>query len=483
MSTPPSPEQILAGALASALEQLGIDEARFAALGIEQRRLALCEALFRIGKRVADDVRWLHEGFIFKPTLASYSPDHIDAHYKLLHALTGLVCLGQTAYLRPFVSYLSFPEPRWAMKVDAVLQAITRQPMRRPVYRIPQQRVLGRWRRWAVGLSPVPKVSDYSTSVLRYPSRVRLHWNAYMHNEDSDALWLLSTATSGPASAQYFDHRSAAICATQLYPDFRPATLRRFVDRLDDLLQTQPDARQAHYETIVASLRDHVADSKHSTRQLLTALFDDVDGSHLHPRCVVIMFRVFATQRDELPLAEHMVRWGFKDRAPADHWPALGDIVLKRIDSNSVIRVLDFKSTARFAPTEAVASGLDPLIHQMVALYVRSLVSSELWNLSLASGVPRPSRSTIRDTVNRQWDVHNRFIRSLTRFRDSEDPDCRRLAGWMSEFLRLRLEHKDEIDHSLEKGDAGNTLKKYRRLIDRYLKWGAAGLKSLRASN
>src|ERR1051326_1489392 len=129
--------QAVSVAFYRSLKSLEIEPTRFRALPLRQRRLALCEAIYQTAKQVSINIKWYEDrSDLQSKKLWDYSPDDIAQHQTIVDALIALVCLGESGFVRPLITYLSFPEPRWSILIDSLLRAISYEGIRGSTFRL-----------------------------------------------------------------------------------------------------------------------------------------------------------------------------------------------------------------------------------------------------------------------------------------------------------------------------------------------------------
>jgi hypothetical protein len=147
---------VLADALETALENLGVDSRRFQEAPYMSRRRALVEALYRLPKELLQEFDFFKDcSSLSVRKTEDFSEEQLRNHQQMMNLLIALVCLGECQYLKPLTIYLSFPEERWSIRILPLLEIFSGKKLGESVYRVPNEEEVSTWRIWAMDLPDI----------------------------------------------------------------------------------------------------------------------------------------------------------------------------------------------------------------------------------------------------------------------------------------------------------------------------------------
>jgi hypothetical protein len=421
-------------ALDSALEQLGIQRVRFIALGPEQMRLALCEAIFASVKELDAAANWaLSAAHFGGKTLADFSLEEIDQHFKLVHALIALACLGESAYVRPLTTYLSFPEPRWSLLIEPVLRALADGKRSSMQHGLRSPGVLRRWRKWAAGLPLSPALP---TAIYHRQGASDVHWDVTFRHDSLDSLWLVSGNQWRDERSEFFDADQARTCARTFFKDLDSSRFDSFVTALNAYLVSSDEVTFASCETIAACIRDRV--TQLDARAALLENWNTTFKS-LSPRTHFLLFHVLKPARGDIRLATYLANALVPD-VPADERLAVLGVIRQKpgLDVATLVLRACSDRTSISSSTRDVLKDVEPLVSRLVSISLRRALTDDTHNLCLLANEDASGREELGATISIQRRRLERYFRQIGELSESPEQWPRTVALVVTELLQGR---------------------------------------------
>jgi hypothetical protein len=408
-----SRDEVLAAALDGALEQLSIQRTRFSALGPDACRLAISEAVWQSVRDLNVGANWPLQSVHFSgKTTADFTIQEIQQHYRLLNALVALVCLGDSSYIRPLVTYLSFPEPRWSLIIEPVLRALSRNTPP-SVERLRSALALQFWRRWAAHLS--------ASATLR---RVRLRGshdheaecNFATRKDSLDSLWLVSSHVWLEEEGYYFRPEQARSCR-----GFQKLLIEHnyegFLDSLNAQLEGNDLIAYANCDTLISELRDVLNST--SRAALLSVWSDAATSKRITPRTSAIMCRILKREGNVAALARQVTDWHLGANAGASQRRAVQFVFSHDTKLKAIFDVLDSFHSQPDENTQRVFDDLLPIVQHLVATGFRQALLIDTQNLCLLANESASGWRRLSAGVGRMRADFDRDVQRLATLHES----------------------------------------------------------------
>jgi hypothetical protein len=420
------------------LRSLEIEPARFRSLPIKQRRLALCEAIYKTAKQVSSEIRWYEDrSSLHSKRLWDFSPEEITQHQIIVDALLALVCLGESAFIRPLVTYLSFPEPRWAILISSLLRAISARGIRGSTFRLPSDEERSRWRKWAIEEVEFPSLRDYSYMLLSEIGSEEIKWNIDISEQVESALLRVRNEFF-ETDWKYYDNKQADYCNRFLYRSLKSYDYGAFADLLEGFVSRNP--QQGNFTTLVACISDSINELQLSKSALKESWLDVVSDRKVSSRTGAILYQILVYPKTNRPLARSFGRRLFSDEIDLNTLAAVADILMQSQSVDSIYRITKALSVIDGLPEKSRERFLDlvPTISMIFLLWVSNLSSRELESLCILGSEEPNRRGALLESVIRNFQSNDDALVKFLMFEHSPNPDCQAFAGQIKRFLEFR---------------------------------------------
>lgn len=462
------PRDVVSAALHGAMERLGIESARFRAMPSSQRRLALCEAIYRTASKGTVGSSWIKERAELGQTpIERFSPEQIQQHRIVVDALTALVCLGESTFVRSLVSYLSFPEPRWSITIDSVLRAVVFGESD-PPYRLPNQTNLCEWRQWAVKQRLQPKMSNFSEYLITQMGAEEETWHERTSRDASGVTWLALARPNVAPAWHCFSEPQAYFCAHSLYPALDESDARRLVGALDAYLKEHLHAK--NFGTLVACLSDELPHRRLRLDDLTTYCLSATHDRSISPTCAVLVYQAVSAGRGNKELTRSFADALFGSQGSR----RLRRIATFFLEDSSTTRAIHsiawtFRRTERFP--DRVARALDELAPRatgMIFRWLSRLFATEVESACLVGLETPAARSTLISWATHRFKRHDKALLHLSYLCDSSDASYRKIGTQVGELYKRRWRVRAELSKR-SYTDPRALLSEYEALLDDWL--------------
>lgn len=431
--------EAISNAFDSSLQNLGIEITRFRAMPLEQRKLAFREAIIKIAGPKINEIDWLEDrSELHDKELWDFSPEQILNHQIIVNALIALVCLGEATYVRPLITYLSFPEKRWSILIEPVLKAVLKKSIQGPIYRLPNKSNLSKWHIWALNQSYEPYLEDYSMILLTKLGEEKVKWYHYQSNETSDSSWLVSKDEFKNSKWMYFNDYDANYCALRLYPELESNNFYKFIINLDEHIKEHPFER--NYDTLVSCIRDKMSESNLSNRKLKRCYLKAVQEKNISPLTIAITFRVFPSSTKNRRLANQVAKKMAGTDSDRLIISIVSDLLTKSVNDKAVYRLVNFCSNIdeMSEMKKNLVFDLNPLISRHLNHWLSNLFFNESESLCLLGSEDQHNREDLFELLKDQFKKNDKSLLKLTQFQKSSDDKCQWLGNKFEELYDLR---------------------------------------------
>lgn len=419
------------------LDYLEIQPARYKRLPLRQRRLALCEAIFSTARRVVEPLNWyLDRSDLHSKRLWDYSPDQIRRHQTVLDSLIALVCLGETSFVRPLVTYLSFPEQRWSITIDSVLRAISEEPMKGPLFRLPSESDKAMWRKWAVDRSEPLGLNDFSTSLCAQIGVDDITWHspsAYGFTASS----LINWDQFLDVSWKYFDEKQAKFCK-KLYVPLREQKFKEVAESIDAFVSDYP--REGNYNTIVSCLNDLIDESDLPRPAIKQHWILLAGNRKISPKAVAVLFQVLDYSKRDRSLAREFGEKMLGSDLNFHLLRCVTDLLVQNTSAPSIYRMVKTYSDLDDCrdQTRVLLLDLAPMFRTTVIVWLSNIFSTELEDICILGSEAPSKRKPLLDSIDKALRANNRAIMRLSVFEHSANTDCKTLGQYMRKYFEFR---------------------------------------------
>lgn len=452
-------------AFSRSLKSLEIEPVRFRALPFRQRKLAMCEAIYKTAKHVSGELSW-HEdrSDLHARKLWDFTIDQIVQHQTVVDALIALVCLGESSFVRPLVSYLSFPEQRWSILIDSVLKAVAIEPTRGPIFRIPNDRELHAWRKWAIDTSEPPALRDYSDILLSNIGIEEIRersFQAYL-SKSTESSSLINRNEFFQADWEYFDQKQASFSSSNLFPLLKSYEFERFALFLEDFVRENPS--EGNFNTLVACTNDWISElrlTKSKLRQNWLALLSERDVSS---RTGAVLFQILVYPQKDRALARTFGKKLLRGERDLYVLAVISDIITQSQSPVAINRMARAYSAIDDLSDQlqSTLNELSPMASTTLRLWIKNLVSREIENVCIVGGEKESKqRVALIESMNRVLRSHDHAIWKLRVLSESPNSQCREFGRQIKLFFEMRR----EIFGDFMEEDRNTS-----RLVSRYVK-------------
>ncbi len=458
---------MLSVAFARSLKSLEIEPGRYRTLPLRQRRLALCEAIYKTAKLASREIDWYADrSDLRSKQLWDFTPDQIAQHQILVDALIALVCLGESSFIRPLVTYLSFPEPRWAILIDSVLRAVTAGGIRGSTFRLPNEAERSSWRKWAIDHTEVPRIRDYSEILLSDIGVEDIKWRYRYVPDATEYSFLVARNEFLETDWKYYDEQQADFCTHVLYWPLKAYDYSSFAGSVEAFVKKNP--LEGNFTTLVACVNDWINELGLPKSTLKHDWLTLVSNKEVSSRTSAILFQILVYPKKDRVLARDFANHLLRDEAgpyTADlhTLTAITDILTQSQSASSVYRVAKALSDIDELPrgSRDTLLGLDPMISMMFLLWISNLSSREIESLCILGAESPSLRHSLLDSIARTFRSNSQTLIKLGAFENSPNPSCQRFALQMKYFYKLRKPFVRDLPR-IEQSTSG--------LVSRYLK-------------
>lgn len=429
------------------LNYLEIEPARFKTLPLRQRRLALCEAIFSTAHQVDRGLNWyLDRSELQSKKLWDFSPEQIRKHQTILDSLIALVCLGETSFVRPLVTYLSFPEARWSITIDSVLRAISEEPMKGHLFRLPSESDKGMWRDWVVGQLASSELKDFGTSMSSQIGIDDIRWHDSSSYGPANSS-LINGIEFLDLNWKYFDDNQARFCG-DLYELFSARKYNEVAESIDIFVNNHPS--EGNYNTIVTCLNDWIDKSELSRPAIKQRWIVLTSKRRVSPKTVAVLFQVLDYSKKDRRLAREFGKKMLgRDEVNLHLLQSIIDLLIQNRSASSIVRVAKtYSDIDQFHDqTRNILLDLAPMFSTSIIVWLSGLFSTEVENICILGAEYPPKRKPLLDSIVKTMQANNRVVLKLKVFEHSANPECQRLGRYMREFYEFRTPFEDQLEN------------------------------------
>lgn len=455
--------KVVAVAFDRALRGLEIEPTRYRALSLKQRRLALCEAIFSTARNVSKGIDWyVDRSDLRSKQLWDFSPDQITQHQIAVDALIGLVCLGEFSYVRPLITYLSFPESRWTILIDSLLRALSPEGIRHSVFRLPTDSERARWRRWAIEHPDPINFRDYSYVLLSDLGTDQVDWNLLVTEAEDSSLLKVQNEFFG-TYWKYFDERQADYCGRFLRSPLKSYDYRTFAELVERFVAANPN--EANFTTIVACASDWINEF-HLTKSALKDDWLNLIDEGLSSRTTAILYQILVYPKRDRRLARDFGKRLFSDEIDIQTLTCVTDILTQSQTDTSLYRLGRTLSLLDDLPSQSRKRIEDfmPTITMICSLWVTNLYSRELESLCILGAEDPKRRSALQELIQQCFHANDHTLLRFIVFERSPNEQCRTFG----QRIRLFYNHRRPLEERLREtlADTSSLVLQYVKLLE-----------------
>lgn len=435
--------EAISAAFTRSLKSLEIEPARFRALPLRQRKLALFEAIYTTAKQVSCDLKWYEDrSDLQSKHLWDFTVDQIAQHQTIVDALIAFVCLGETSFIRPLVSYLSFPEPRWSILIDSVLRAVTLEPMRGSLFRIPNDGEIFAWRKWAIENPELQQSKDYSDILLSDIGMDNVAKNYFFTQiaYPAETSFLINRNEFFQSDWKYFDEQQASFCRHALYPQLKSYEFDRFAQSIETFVLENP--RESNFNTLLACTNDWISEFRLTKSMLKQDWLALISRKGVSPRTGAILYQILVYPRRERKLAREFGKELLSATGANVYLLAvITDILTQSQAATAIHRIAKAYSDIDNLPsqTRTTLFELGPMASTSINLWTKNLLSREIESLCILGGEKHPKRrGLLRDEIVALLKSNDQSLLRLRVFNDSPNPECQNFAKQVEQLYELR---------------------------------------------
>ncbi|MEO6149725.1 MAG: hypothetical protein ABIN95_12855 [Mucilaginibacter sp.] len=116
-------ESTLREVFLDSMESIGLNTVKYDHLPFNLRRTNMSYHIYNEISQCINEVNLKDDSF-YEKELYHFTKGEIENHYKTLNGCIALVCLGHTNYSKLLLTYLDFPEARWTIKINYLLNSL-----------------------------------------------------------------------------------------------------------------------------------------------------------------------------------------------------------------------------------------------------------------------------------------------------------------------------------------------------------------------
>ena len=455
--------KVVAIAFDRALRGLEIEPTRYRTLSLKQRRLALCEAIFSTARNVSKGINWwIDRSDLQSKQLWDFTPHQITQHQIAVDALIGLVCLGEFSYVRPLVTYLSFPESRWTILIDSLLRAMSPEGIRGSLFRLPTDAERARWRKWAIEHPDPTNFRDYSYVLLSDLGTQQVDWNLLVTEVEDSSLLKVQNESFG-TDWKYFDEKQADYCGRYLRSPLKSYDHKAFAELVERFVAANPD--EANFTTIVACVSDWINEF-HLTRSTLKDDWLDLVHKGLSSRTTAILYQCLVYPKRDRSLARVFGKRLFSDEVDIQTLTTVVDILTQSQSDTSLYRIGRTLSLLDDMPSHSRKriEGFMPTITMLCSLWVTNLYSRELESLCILGSEDPKRRSTLQELIQQHFHANDHTLLRFVVFARSPNEQCKTFG----QRIRVFYENRRSLEERLKElvTDTASLVEQYFKLVE-----------------
>jgi hypothetical protein len=450
------------------LEDLGIEPVRFHAIPPQQRKLAIREAIYNITGQKITEIDFLLDRSDFQSKqLGDFSPEQIRQHKTVIDALIAMVCLGDTTFIRPLITYLSFPEPRWPIFIEPVLRAVLKKSIHGPIYRLPTEEERFKWRIWALKQITKTTLEDYSPILLSQIGDEEIRWDHFSSSDSSDSSWLVLKDDIFKPKSKYYNYSDANFCTYNLFPSLKNHNFTVFVKLLDNFIKENPN--KTNYDTISACIKDTISELDLSSKSLKNNYLNVIDDKELSPMTFVVLFWGLDFTKNRI-LANKLSRKIAGEDSNHFIITTMSDIFTKSENINAIHRYAKvFKNFDEFSDNNRDALfELAPIIYVNLIRWIVYIFTSEIESISILGCENPLKRKNLFPHITMQFEFNNKSLMKLIEIKKSLNSNCQEFGCKILELYEDRQEFKKSF---LDNDEITTTLLtlEYQKMINSWL--------------
>lgn len=449
------------------LANLSIQPARFRAMPLQQRKLAIREAIYEITGQTLNEIDYLLDRSNFRSKcLAEFSPEQIRQHKTVVDALIALVCLGDPTFIRPLIIYLSFPERRLSIIIEPILRAVLKKSIHASIYRLPTDKDISNWRSWAMRVTQ-PTMEDYSNILLTEIGDEKIKWHHFSSSEPSDSSWLATKDVFFKSKLKYFSYNDADFYTEKLFPSLKKQDYSKFIDSLDDFVIKNPN--KGDFDIITACINDTIKELDLPSSSLKKYCLNFKDDRKLSPRTYIILFWGLGfTKNRRLANKFSLKIAGENSTRPII--TIISDILTKSENVNTINLYANiFKELDGFSDDNIEALfELAPITIRIIFRWMRNMFSSEIESISIMGCEHSSKRKEFFPFISSQFMDNDKLLNKLAEIKKSSNHICQEfgikiliLYDSRQKFQKSFLDN-DDIDTEL-------SISEYKKLIDSWI--------------
>ncbi len=276
--------------LRNSLRNLGIEIARFSSLPHEQRKLALADTLINLASELSSDFDWvIDRARLSTRNIEDFDIAEIETHRAILDCLISLVCIGESSFLTSLVAYLQFPDVRWTIGVDALLNSLVYEKTSQ-TFGIPNTTKCRHWAAWCITSHAGQHYQDLTSRVFKkvWGESRSTSSSKINHMESDETGWQIALSSQSEHQKKRYDSREIAFCNTTLLKDIFHRDAHSVCLDLEKFVSKSDSTRD--FETTSAFLIDNLNDAAFA-RTIVDHAENLIDSQKLSPETTGILAR------------------------------------------------------------------------------------------------------------------------------------------------------------------------------------------------
>ncbi|MEO7211541.1 hypothetical protein [Mucilaginibacter sp.] len=393
------------------LDTMGLNYVKYSQLPLNLRGRTLSNDIFN---EISNDIEQcnLSDEKFYEKEIYDFSENDLETHQKIVHACIALVCLGHNSYIKPLINYLDFPEIRWTIKIDYLLNTLINS--RNGTFKVPTHAEKINWQNLFISKTFYSNLKDISNIILTDDKKQRFNYYEYSYkfNFSNDLAPLSSIDFSKKISD---DLECAEYYYLNCYSRLKRKDYNNFITFIDDSID---DSKIPFINTIAKSVVDvfNDLDIDFNVNFWKNKLIDEKIGV----LSSVFFYRIFNSFHSNKNLARDFVKIFLVDSLSFEKNNGFENIYKSTNKGESIINycffIKDYETYPRSVKLKITE--LDSICSYKVRDYVANIYSSEKESLVLFSQYHKPGSKQLYKSFKKRYNKNTEILGQLSILKD-----------------------------------------------------------------
>ena len=429
-------QSILKSIFFTSMRSIGLDPSRYSHVPTNLRKKTISLDIY---KSIPSSSR---RSINFKANkIGELTTKQINDHQKRWNACIAMACLGNREYLKPLVSYLDFPEPRWSINTSYVLSLLTHT--KNPQLHIPSQLEKDSIKEIFVKELFYTQIKDFSETL--FTKNENINYFCYLKELENHASERNKNTLQKNNLSLEDDISFSKFCYSKSYSFLEKNDIHGLIYWID---KEETRGRMDFFDSCTSSIRDAIndLDISPSTRVWIQQL----RRVKAKPVTSIFIFKIVAGPDKNRRLANKFVNEISHTRLNKFQTAAISDLFEQDTSYYSLRRVsrLIKSYSSLKKETQALIRSLTPAVNLFFKNALSNIYHSERESLKIVSH-PK-SNPLLHQTFRLTFDRFNEAFKIIIDSQDTGFESLEKMKKEIKSIHNSRLSFRKKIDENIE---------------------------------